>query len=353
MTSLHKRLFGQARQLLLGQSPPHPDRRAHIEPVAPLRPVRIAAEIMCVFALLTGAEHMLGGAGGFVHVNPHPYWLPVLIFALAYGSAAGLIAATVATILYLAGPLPPFAGGDDYFAYVLGVSRLPLLWIGTALVIGEVVSIRRKKLIATVRQARHFAHVGNLLEYRYRLASDLNRTLQTRIANEDMSVAHAMHMAARLCDPARGHLPDTIAHLVRAATGLTRFDVYVPMDGRWHPYARMGTTDGPAPGLDGSPLLQAMADDPRIRHVGNAADRAVLNGFGPLAMPVRAGAHGALVGVILFTDVPIDMLTGATLGRVEQAGSSLAQILVARFPELLRPAGGPALHVIAEGGSAA
>lgn len=74
---------------------------------------------------------------GFMSAEPSPFWLPVLLLSLQYGTIAGLLAAAAATAAYVVNGVAEQAVGENYFTYLLRIWALPILWIGVALVLGQ------------------------------------------------------------------------------------------------------------------------------------------------------------------------------------------------------------------------
>ena len=81
--------------------------------------------------------------------SQHPFWIPVLLVAVQYGTNAGLVAATAGTLALLAGNIPPQAVFEDRFIWFSGIVRLPLLWFVVTVVLGELRmrQIREKKAL--------------------------------------------------------------------------------------------------------------------------------------------------------------------------------------------------------------
>ena len=75
--------------------------------------------------------------GDFFALSPHPFWLPVLLFSLQYGFSRAVAAAVSAiTISWLFLP-PEQVLGEAYFDYIARSSITPAMWLGTALIVGE------------------------------------------------------------------------------------------------------------------------------------------------------------------------------------------------------------------------
>ncbi|MEX2628300.1 MAG: hypothetical protein WD341_00060, partial [Tistlia sp.] len=63
------------------------------------------AQIAAVAGLLAGCWLLVYGAGGTRTAFPHVFYIPIVLAALPFGVAGGLVAAAVATLL--CGPLMP------------------------------------------------------------------------------------------------------------------------------------------------------------------------------------------------------------------------------------------------------
>ena len=59
-------------------------------------------EIPLVYLLIFGINRLLmPEMTGFIGVDPHPYWIGVLMFGFRYGVVAGLLAGSISAALYL------------------------------------------------------------------------------------------------------------------------------------------------------------------------------------------------------------------------------------------------------------
>ena len=57
------------------------------------------SEMALLYALLLLVEFVLPGHARLAAMNPHPFWIPVLLLSTQYGVGAGLSAAVVAILL--------------------------------------------------------------------------------------------------------------------------------------------------------------------------------------------------------------------------------------------------------------
>ena len=71
------------------------------------------------------------GLWGTASVTLSPFWVPVLLLAVQYGTMTGLAAAVAATAVSLTlGEEPPL---EDYYAHFLNLWRNPMLWLAAVL----------------------------------------------------------------------------------------------------------------------------------------------------------------------------------------------------------------------------
>jgi hypothetical protein len=76
------------------------------------------------------------GLWGTASVTLSPFWVPVLLLAVQYGTMTGLAAAVAATAVSLTlGEEPPL---EDYYAHFLNLWRNPMLWLAAVLVVGAI-----------------------------------------------------------------------------------------------------------------------------------------------------------------------------------------------------------------------
>ena len=112
-------------------------RRPHGAVFLPvLPPLGAFIELAALLLAIALADALLPGLD-VATLEPSPYWVPVLLLSLQYGSVAGLLAAGLAIALYAGGGLPEQLVEENHFTYLLRVWSLPILWIAVALVLGQ------------------------------------------------------------------------------------------------------------------------------------------------------------------------------------------------------------------------
>ena len=262
------------------------------------RPVLLqCVEMLILFATLTAIDRGLMDGNAFSHLNPNPYWLPVLIMATTYGTGSGLIAGVIASAIWFNWSHPSL-GGTDHIEQQLRLSIQPMLWMITALIMGEVTASRRNRIADQERQ--HLAMERNwkkLAEIIARL-TDTNRKLQVRIATEQRTIIPAMAAGLASTHPDPEGKIDAIARMIALAA---RTEDFTFCDVRANRVtARFGgkAVSAPVGDLPRSRLVQAMLAAPRLMRMDHAADQPFLSGWGRLAVPI-SGADEELAAIIL------------------------------------------------------
>ena len=93
-------------------------------------------ETITLFALIEALCLLFDISPG--EVVPHPYWIPVILLSVQYGTFNALVAAITAITLVLFSGLSVQATGEDYYHYLARVSLEPALWLCVATFLGEV-----------------------------------------------------------------------------------------------------------------------------------------------------------------------------------------------------------------------
>jgi hypothetical protein len=297
-------------------------------PFSVRRGIRVLVEIAIVFALLAVIDHALTGGTGFADIRPSPYWMPVLVMALVYGTGAGVIAAAVASILWLVA-----AHGDgqarDYLDTLLHLSLPPLLWGVAAVSIGEVTLLRKRRQARAERRATQaIRDMARMTDAHDRLTRT-NRILQRKVAGDPRTLGHVVATATRLSavDPAARH--EAMAELIELAAASDDFTCYrLGPDGA-HGWLRGRGVQGHSLGRpDTLPpaMVAALADNPRIRHVARRSDREWLAGLGVAAVPLT-DAPGAVRGLLLFHTIPIESFNAHRMAELAEIAGWLGPLL--------------------------
>lgn len=244
-------------------------------------------------ALLFGALLVLDRA----HVLPlaasegalHPFWIPVVLFSCVYGTMQGLGTALVATALFHWLAQTPVLPAMDYYGWLLAVWLEPMLWLVTALVLGE---IRRHSLderehlgeLAASREAQAQTLAGHCDRLRSHVA-----LLEHRIVTRETPLSErALAAIAPLCASSLDSLETDGLGVVAQLLGASSAQLLTPGARAWKLAAE--TSPGRRPPEDGVNLgaeaLDAIAAERRILCAADAGDARLLGGSLAAAVPV-------------------------------------------------------------------
>lgn len=287
----------------------------------PSRLIRLSLETLVLFGALFLVDHSLLNGAAFDGIQPNPYWIPVLIMALAYGTGPGLVAAGIATGLWLAAPHDTAAMGDA-LQVALYLSLQPLLWVVVAVVIGEVTDSRRSTIDDLQQFSRETAEKEQVIAEAFARLATTNRALQVRIATGELSVDQAIEEAVGLLEHDRRSQVSAVERLVALALETEDF-TYFEVDGERTIVRFRGGNDRLAnlSGTDGSGKVAKRA----LPLEGDfAADPQALTESGAVTVPARIG--GVVVGKLVIRSLPPSVQLETKAAEHSHVADTLARI---------------------------
>jgi hypothetical protein len=75
--------------------------------------------------------------GILASLKPHPFWIPIVLISLQYGTIDGLVAVAACTMTLWLLDWPKPDANEEYFIYLSRILTEPMLWLGSAILIGE------------------------------------------------------------------------------------------------------------------------------------------------------------------------------------------------------------------------
>lgn len=289
------------------------------------RALRIAMELAAGFGVLIALDRLLLGGTAFTGIDPNPFWLPVIVMALAYGTFPALAAAALASGLWLAMGQEP-GHERDYLDHLLHLSLPPLLWFMAAVAIGEVTMVRAQRHVRLER-TKNIArrNVERLTDAFHRLVHT-NRALQVQVATDERSIGHVIATAARLGDADPAERRAALVTLIALAANTRDFTCYRITGAEARPWLRGDAAQARSDTLP--PPLMAMARRGEAIHVGRSSDRAALTGVGVAALPLIDGDGDRVAGVLVLHDLPFEALGAHLLAELTEICRWLVPLLV-------------------------
>ncbi len=299
-------------------------------------------ELVVLFTALMVIERLLMSPGDFAKLQPHPYWLPVILLSLQYGTADGVLAATVAIIAGLLMGSPTQGVGEEYYRYLIRVWAVPIGWITSAILIGEIRARQRSQMIELRRDLKTTrGKAEDITRHCHRLEDKIQR-LEREFATVEANSLDSL--TASLEDLARGNAADWRNALARAHRGLIgtgsvslilRHDQTIAQVAHVAALADTGadlTLDLAAL----TPVAEAVIVSRRTLCALRAEDAVILDGIAAMAAPLIAEPGGRVLGVLVLDAITPERLTTDTENRLKLLAREVAHALALRgFEDLV------------------
>jgi polysaccharide biosynthesis protein PelD len=270
--------------------PPAPrERRAAVRlPVLP--PPLALLEIAVLFAVLVLIDWLFP-AMELADFRPHPFWLPVLLLSLQYGTVSGLVAASVAILLRAGTGFPEQGPSETYFTYLLKIWIEPILWIAAAVILGQFrlrqINQKQQLLFQLSELESQRATLGDYAHNLRTHCTALERQLAGRSEPDIQQVLAALDLAS-IPAPA---LAESFARVINQALPGASASLYLADPTGLRLTARSAAGDDPRcrPWIGPTdPLFRAIAGDGAGVSVLSVEGEQRLAGHGLAAVPVFA-----------------------------------------------------------------
>ncbi|MCB1738387.1 MAG: GAF domain-containing protein [Gammaproteobacteria bacterium] len=272
-------------------------------------------EILFILIGLTLLDEFVFAGDRFINVFPHPYWIVVVLASVQYGAGAGIVATAFSSLLLLVGNLPEMRIDEDLHQWFWEMSRRPLLWLTTAVVVGELSArhIRERKAMAVeLAEARNHEV---LLTEAFEDVQAMRERLEVHVAGQLRTVSRTWAAARSIerLDPARVLLG--ITDMVTTLLEPNKFSVFTFTDDRLQAaiqkgWRRKDTFERYF--TDASPLFRAIVGQQRVLSVANPDDEAALAGQGKMAGPLVNPETGEMIGMLKIEDMGFSQLSVST-----------------------------------------
>lgn len=292
-----------------------------------LPPLTAVAELAGIVAMLLVID-WLWPSLDINSLQPSPYWLPVLLLSLQYGTASGSLAVVVAIAAYFAFVTLPEQGvGENEFAYRLRILAQPILWIATAVLLGQFRMVQISAKRELVRRVEELEAQGRTLaDYAGRLrerCDALERDIASRALPADARLLAELaglrgppaDLAAAVTRCLDAALPGAAASVhVRQGSSLYRLCASGwPTDAHW-----LATLPGD------HPLVDAVMGAKRRLSILEAGDETALAGQGLAAVPIIDPRSGRALGILKLEFCSAGALTPSLTRQLEALALAIA-----------------------------
>jgi len=309
-------------------------------PVLP--PLAALFEIAVLYSILMLGDWLHPGVE-LSDIRPHPFWIPVLLLSLQYGTVSGLIAAAAAIGLTASSGFPEQGPSETYFTYLLKIWIEPTLWLGAAVLIGQFRMrqiARKQELIFQVQELS--SQRAAIADYARNLRAHCNaleRQIAGRREGDPILVLKAVTEAYE-AGVARGDaaIGETLAGAIGAALPGAQASLYTAdAPGLRLAAATAGGDTGKTPALiiQTDPLYRAIVGDGVAVSVLTREGEQCLGGKGLVALPICAaavtGSRRRIIGMLKIEAISPSALDDACLPALAAIGHAFVPALEARL----------------------
>ena len=297
---------------------------------------RFVPETVLIIGVLVALDLMVFKGDIYGGLDPHPFWIPVLLMCAQYGMTGGLFAALVAGLtLYLLSASPQLVN-QDFYTYAATLAARPAGWVACALTVGGIRSLqilRAAELNEELTEAREVARgLGGALE---RALAEIG-ALERRIAGDASTVDGVSQSLANVNPANPDDLPASLANVVQEAVGATALTIYRQAGSAMEPLVRLAAGGLPelasAPKLSNALTQRLLAGgEPVIAGGGDALD--LLPYGSVLAVPIAAEASAGPLGALLIEELRPGQDAHAAAFRASCLAQAVGRLLRAQLEQ--------------------
>ncbi len=246
-------------------------------------------------------DHLYFSGNRFWALEPHPFWLLVALVSVQYGTNEGVFAAAAGSIVLLSGKLPVQSIDTDFYEHVLHLGARPLLWLVSAVVLGELRNRHARREIDLEHQIEDSKKREHGIAVAYQELKAAHEKLEISVASELRTVVSIYRAAKTLQNLSVNEVMAGAVNLVSVVLGPDKFSLYTVEGGAlalrlkrgWTAEDTYETTIWPD-----NPLFQTVVVGQRYVSAADTVDERVLARQGVLAGPLFQGDGGEVVGML-------------------------------------------------------
>lgn len=183
-------------------------------------------EIVAFLSILVLANLLFGSGERFVGVEPHPFWIVILLVTMQYGLKEGIVACALATLFLYVGNVPEQLLDETTFEYQFRLSILPFLWFSTAFVLGQM-RMRQIQEFEQMKKEKEDAREHSLLiTESYRMLKQSKEALEARLASQVRTVASIYNSIRELETLIPVQIMGSLDDIVLTALSPKKFSVF-------------------------------------------------------------------------------------------------------------------------------
>jgi hypothetical protein len=247
--------------------------------------------------------------GALNSIKPHPFWVPVILISLQYGTGDGLAAVAASAITQWLLGWPARDPGQEYLVYTAVTMYEPVLWLGSAIVIGELRERQigeTRTLAAALEDSRR---EGDVVARHLALTNERVRRLEVELAavrpNQAQKLIDAL-AAIQVFDPGDSSFREAMASVVQILLDADAFSLFELRDSALTEIVRIGAEAGAGKSryLAGDPLHDCIVRTRAVLSILRREDSIVLRDEAILAAPIWSDRSGTALGMLRIEHMP-------------------------------------------------
>lgn len=299
-------------------------------PVLP--PLTAVIEILLLIVLPAALDYAIPSFPSLSEMQPHLFWLPILLVSLQYGTVSGLLAAGIAIAASALLGWSEQEPGENHFTFLLRVWSQPMLWLAAALVLGQ---FRMRQIEQKQDLQREVAELAtqrkSIAEFAANLRQRCERLEREMVmrrgpAGRDVLVKLA-HLQRGIPGQQQSNL---VAEALELAFGRCQASIFAVSGSGVQLAESFGWPAGVQrlTALDAThPLVSAVVGDGRSVSVLEAGDEAALAGQGLAAVPIFSRDGTRVAGFLKLEAAEPAVLDGTLAERMQVVASALAGVV--------------------------
>lgn len=280
--------------------------------------IRVSAivEALVMLVVLTLIDAFFLNGDRFWNVNPHPFWIPVLLLAAQYGTAEGLVAALLATLFLLVGNMPAVAEGQGHYDYLYELSINPILWFVAGWLIGELRQRHVRERDELRKELADATQRENVISDSYKFVRNRKEALEVQVSGQLASSIEAYRAAKAVETLDPKSVMQGVERLVKSVLGPQKFSLYILHDTKLTATILHGwnASDKYAQEYDSfSPLYQSVIGNLETLVIANEQHEIALAGQGVLAGPIIDPESRRVIGMLKVEQMDFTSLSLSTV----------------------------------------
>lgn len=259
-------------------------------------------EIIGALLIILVTDYFIAAGGArFIAVQPHPFWIPILLVTVQYGVAEGILAVLLSTLALYVGNIPEQSIDQDRYEYLFSLSITPILWLVTSLFLGMLAERHIRERMRLEESLASAQERETTIATSYTRLKELKENLELRIAGQFRTTIEAYRAAKEMERLNPTDVFKGVQRLVSSVLNPEKFSVFTLAAGGLETTLTSGwkEEDNFHSFFDSnSPLYQSVTGGQKILCIANRDQEVILANQGVLAGPLIDAETGEVLGML-------------------------------------------------------